>query len=98
MQLHFDIPNVNPVISSIKKKKGDFEMSKIHTNVVIGRRYRHVSGKIVRVCAVPLMNGTNEEYVVYQDNDKNHTFRTQSKSSFLATIDSPIQAQEFVPV
>ncbi len=97
IQLRFDILNINPVILNIKKK-GDFEMSKIHTNVVIGRRYRHVSGRTVRVCAVPTLEGTNEEYVVYQESNKDHTVLTQPKSSFLALIDSPIQPQEFVPV
>ena len=73
-------------------------MPKIYTDAVIGRRYRHVSGKVVRVRAVPLLAGTDEEYVVYQENDRNHTVRTQSRASFFAQVDSPIQAQEFVPV
>lgn len=73
-------------------------MSKTHDTVVIGRRYRHVSGKVVRVCAVPLLVGNNEEYVVYQEESKAHTVFTQPLLSFLAPIDSPIQPQEFVPV
>lgn len=73
-------------------------MLKIHTKVVIGRRYRHVSGRTVRVRALPLLDGTDEEYVVYEECDPNHTIRTQPMSSFLAPTDSPVQAQEFVPV
>lgn len=59
-------------------------MSKTHDTIVIGRRYRHVSGKVVRVCAVPLLVGNNEEYVVYQEESKAHTVFTQPLLSFLA--------------
>ncbi len=73
-------------------------MSKTCDTIVIGRCYRHVSGKVVRVCAAPLLVGTNEEYVVYQEENKAHTVFTQPKASFLAPIDSPVQSQEFIPI